>query len=182
MMNRPTWCFLASGLLGMAGLVAAAQVAVPQSPEPTPAFPGQTDAPPPAKASPKLKVETLATGLRSAWSLAFLPDGRFLITQGGLGPMRIVGRDGKLGEPIEGLPVIKQVGAQGLHDVVLDPDFARNRTLYFTYFAPLPGEPGGAFPIEHLYDNVWSVPLAQRRVMKIGIERVARAKLSADEK
>jgi glucose/arabinose dehydrogenase len=166
----------------VACLLVVFTAAMAQSPEPRPAFPGQTDAPPPAKPSPKLKIETIATGLRSAWSLAFLPDGRYLVTQGGLGPMRIVGRDGKPGDPIDGLPVIKQVGAQGLHDVVLDPDFARNRTLYFAYFAPVQGEPGGSFPIEHLYDNVWSVPLAERRVMKIGIERVARAKLSADEK
>jgi glucose/arabinose dehydrogenase len=169
------------GLALLAGLVLAATVSA-QSPEPKPAFAGQTDAPPPAKSSPRLKIETLATGLRGAWSLAFLPDGRFLVTQGGIGPMRIVGRDGRLGDPIEGLPVLKQVGAQGLHDVVLDPDFARNRTLYFAYFAPVQGEPGGSFPLEQLYENVWSVPLAQRRVMKIGIERVARARLSADEK
>ena len=45
--------------------------------------------------------------------------------------------------PLKGLPDIKQIGAEGLHDVVLDPDFARNRTLYFAYFAPPKGEPGG---------------------------------------
>jgi glucose/arabinose dehydrogenase len=175
--------FLAAALWFLAAQAAgAASPAVPASPEPAPAFPGQTDAPAPAKPSPALKVETIASGLRGAWSLAFLPDGRFLVTQGGIGPMRIVGRDGKLGEPIEGLPEIKQVGAQGLHDVVLDPDFARNRTLYFAYFAPVPGEPGGSFPLAELYENVWSVPLAERRVMKIGIERVARARLSADER
>ena len=43
---------------------------------------------------------------------------------------------------------------------MLDPDFARNRTLYFAYFAPPKGEPGGTFPLAELYDNVWSVPLA----------------------
>jgi glucose/arabinose dehydrogenase len=162
--------------------VSCLETAFAQSPEPVPAFPGQTDAPPPARPSPPLKVETVATGLRGAWSLAFLPDGRFLVTQGGLGPMRIVGRDGKLGEPIEGLPELKSVGAEGLHDVVLDPDFAVNRTLYFAYFAPPKGGKGGSFPLADLYENVWSVPLAERRAMKIGIERVARAKLSADER
>ena len=153
--------------------------ALADSPEPKPAFAGQTDAPPPAKPSPALKVETLATGV-NGWALAFLPDGRFLVTA--RGEMRTIGRDGVLSQPLKGLPVIKQVGAQGLHDVVLDPDFARNRTLYFAYFAPVKGEPGGSFPLAQLYENVWSVPLAQRRVMKIGIERVARAKLSADAK
>jgi len=147
------------------------------SPEPKPAFAGQTDAPPPANPSPAVKVETIATGV-NGWALAFLPDGRYLVTA--RGQMRIIGRDGTQSEPLKGLPVIKMIGAQGLHDVVLDPDFARNRTLYFAYFAPVDGEPGGSFPLAQLYENVWSVPLAQRRVMKIGIERVARAKLSAD--
>jgi glucose/arabinose dehydrogenase len=157
-------------------------VAVPAtaaSPEPTPAFPGQTDAPPPAKPSPPLNVETIASGLTGAWSMAFLPDGRFLVTAGG--QMRIVRTGGYTSAPLKGLPAIKQIGAEGLHDVVLDPDFAHNRTLYFAYFAPPKGEPGGSFPLAELYENVWSVPLAQRRVMKIGIERVARARLSADD-
>lgn len=174
--RRATACLVACSLAAFAMFASA------QSPEPTPAFPGQTDAPPPSRPSPPLKVETLVKGIRGAWSLAFLPDGRFLITQGGIGPMRIVTRDGQLGDPIEGLPVLKSVGAEGLHDVVLDPDFARNRTLYFAYFAPLDGEPGGSFPLADLYDNVFTAPLAARRVMKIGIERVARAKLSADSR
>jgi glucose/arabinose dehydrogenase len=46
-----------------------------QSPEPTPAFPGQTDAPAPARPSPPFNVETIATGLTGAWAVAFLPDG-----------------------------------------------------------------------------------------------------------
>ena len=150
-----------------------------QSPEPKPAFPGQTDAPAPAKPSPAFKTETIASGLTGAWSLAFLPDGRFLITAGG--QMRIARAGGYVSAPLKGLPPIKQIGAEGLHDVVLDPDFARNRTLYFAYFSPLKGEPGGNFPLAELYENVWSVPLAARRVMKIGIERVARARLSADD-
>jgi aldose sugar dehydrogenase len=160
-------------------LSAVALSAVAESPEPTPAFAGQTDAPAPAKASPALKTETLVSGLAGAWSLAFLPDGRFLVTAGG--QMRIARADGVVLPALKGLPPIKQVGAEGLHDVVLDPDFTRNRTLYFAYFSPLKGEPGGNWPLEYLYDRVFTAPLAQRRVMKIGIERVARAKLSADE-
>jgi aldose sugar dehydrogenase len=150
-----------------------------QSPEPKPAFAGQTDAPLPAKPSPPLKVERLATGLTGAWSMAFLPDGGILITQG-MGVMRILRPDGVLLPPIRGVPEVKQVGAQGLHDVLLDPDFARNRTLYFAYFAPEAGERGGTWPLEYLYDRVFAAPLAARRAMKIGIERVARAELSAD--
>jgi glucose/arabinose dehydrogenase len=163
----------------IAALGGFASVSRAQSPEPTPAFPGQTDAPPPARPSPALKVDTIAKGV-NGWALAFLPDGRFLVTA--RGEMRIIDKNGAIGEPLKGLPVIKIIGAQGLHDVVLDPEFARNRTLYFAYFAPVDGEPGGSFPLAQLYENVWSVPLAQRRVMKIGIERVARATLSADDK
>jgi glucose/arabinose dehydrogenase len=150
-----------------------------ESPQPTPAFPGQTKAPPPTKSSPPLKVDTVMSGLSGAWSIAFLPAGDILVLQS-QGTMRIIRADGTMSSFIKGMPVIKQIGANGLHDVALDPDFASNRILYFTYFAPLDGEPGGWFPLRQLYDDVWSVPLAQRRTMKIGIERLARARLSDD--
>lgn len=150
-----------------------------QTPEPKPAFPGQTDAPPPTKPSPAFTVEAVAGGLTGAWSLAFLPDGNFLITQN-TGTMRIVRRDGVVSAPIAGVPGVKIVAAQGLHDVALDPDFARNRLLYFTYFAPPRGEAPASWPTEYFYERVWSKPLAERRTMSIGAERVARARLSPD--
>jgi glucose/arabinose dehydrogenase len=75
---------------------------------------------------------------------------------------------------------VKVVGADGLHDLLLDPDFARNRTLYFTYFAPPPGEAPGAWPLHFMYEDVWTKSLAERRVLKIGMEKVARARLSED--
>jgi glucose/arabinose dehydrogenase len=150
-----------------------------QSPEPTPAFPAQTDAPAPARPSPPFNVETIATGLTGAWSMAFLPDGNFLILQGP-GTMRVVKPNGFVSAPIAGVPPVKQAAAQGLHDVVLDPDFARNRTLYFTYFAPPPGEAPGSWPLHFVYEDVWTKSLAERRLMKLGMERVARARLSAD--
>ena len=60
-----------------------------QSPEPKPAFAGQTDAPKPAKPSPAFDTRTVATGLTGAWAIAFLPDGNLLVTQNA-GTMRIV--------------------------------------------------------------------------------------------
>src|SRR5690606_23087411 len=66
--------------------------------------------------------------------------------------------------------------------VVLDPDFATNRTLYFTYFAPPDGEAPATWPIEFFYERVWEKPLAERRTMDLGSERVARARLSADNR
>jgi glucose/arabinose dehydrogenase len=152
-----------------------------QTVKPKPAFPGQTEAAPPAKPSPAFAVETVAGGLTGAWSLAFLPDGTFLITQNA-GAMRIVRPGGVVSAPIEGVPGVKSVAAQGLHDVVLDPEFARNRVLYFTYFAPPKGEAPATWPIEFFYERVWTKPLAERRTMQIGAERVARAKLSADNR
>jgi len=64
--------------------------------------------------------------------------------------------------------------------VVLDPDFARTRMIYFTYLSPPVGEPAGPWALENLYDKVWAASLAERRAMKIGRERVARARLSTD--
>jgi len=150
-----------------------------QSPDPPPAFPGQTKAPAPARPSAPFNVETIATGLTGAWAVAFLPDGNFLVTQNG-GTMRVVTPNGVVGAPIAGVPGVKTIGAHGLHDLLLDPDFARNRTLYFTYFAPPPGEAPGAWPLHYLYEDVWTKPLAERRLLKIGMEKVARARLSED--
>ena len=148
--------------------------------KPKPAFPGQTDAPKPAKPSSAPKVESLTNRLNSPWSEALLPDGNFLVTES-LGLMRIVRPDGVVSAPLAGVPGVKVVAAQGLHDVVLDPDFARNRFLYFTYFAPPPGEQPALWPVEFFYQKVWTKPLAERRLTDIGTERMARARLSEDE-
>ena len=154
---------------------------IAQTPKPKPAFPGQTEAPPPAKASPAFSVETIAGNLPGAWSVAFLPDGNFLVTQN-MGTMRVVTREGIVSAPIAGVPGVKVVAAQGLHDVVLDPDFARNRTLYFTYFAPPRGEAPASWPTEYFYERVWTLPFSERRTMQLGAERVARARLSPDNR
>ncbi len=96
--------------------------------------------------------------------------------------MRIVRPDGVVLGPLAGVPDVKSVAAQGLHDVVLDPQFATNRLLYFTYFAPPKGEAPGVWPIEFFYERVWTKPLAERRTMQLGAERVARARLSEDNR
>ena len=150
-----------------------------QTHNPAPAFPGQTKAPAPAKPSAPVRVQTIATGLTGAWAIAFLPDGNFLVTQNA-GTMRVVRPDGVVLGPVAGVPGVKAIGAQGLHDVVLDPEFAKNRTLYFTYFAPPKGEAPGSWPVEFFYERVWTRPFTERRTMELGTERVARARLSAD--
>lgn len=83
-----------------------------------------------------IKVETIASGLSNPWALAFLPDGRMLVTERP-GRMRIVTRDGKLSPPISGVPKVFASGQGGLLDVILDRNFAQNRTIYFCYAEPV---------------------------------------------
>jgi glucose/arabinose dehydrogenase len=78
------------------------------------------------------KLVKVARGLANPWAVAFLPDGRFLITERA-GRMRIVEPDGRLGEPVAGLPAVDAGGQCGLLDVVLDPKFADNSFVYWSY-------------------------------------------------
>jgi len=146
--------------------------------EPTPAFAGQTEAPPPAERS-RYRTQVITDRLVGPWAVAFLPDGSFLVTER-RGRLRRVTRDGAISDPIEGVPPVKVVAAQSFHDIVLDPDFTSNRFVYFTYFAPPEGEAPREWPIEHFYNEVWDKPLAQRRLLDLGSERVGRARLSRD--
>jgi glucose/arabinose dehydrogenase len=78
------------------------------------------------------RLETVARGLVEPWALAFLPEGRMLVTERA-GRLRIVEADGKLGAPIAGLPAIDVGGQCGLLDVATDPKFSDNRLVYWTY-------------------------------------------------
>src|SRR6185295_2867146 len=88
--------------------------------------------------SGSLNVETIARGLDHPWGLAFLPDGKMLITERP-GRLRVMTRDGKLSPPVTGVPAVRASGQGGLHDVVLDRDFASNKTVYFCYAEPASG-------------------------------------------
>ena len=74
----------------------------------------------------------VAQGLANPWGFAFLPDGRFLVTER-TGNLRVVETNGSVGPPLAGLPRISAGGQGGLLDVVLDVGFERNRTLYFCF-------------------------------------------------
>ena len=80
------------------------------------------------------RTVVLAEGLNYPWSMAFLPGGKFLVTErpGGL---KVIDLFSKI-ESVMGLPKITAYGQGGLLDVILDPAFAENRRLYFTYTAP----------------------------------------------
>jgi glucose/arabinose dehydrogenase len=78
------------------------------------------------------RIEKIADGLEFPWCIAFLPDGRMLVTERA-GRLRVI-EDGKLKpEPIGGLPPVYVGGQAGLFDVLPDPDFARNRTLFLSF-------------------------------------------------
>lgn len=82
-----------------------------------------------------IRVQTFADGLRHPWGLAFLPDGRMLVTERG-GNLRIVSPEGEISDPLAGVPRVDARGQGGLLDVALDPDFAENRLVYLSYSEP----------------------------------------------
>ena len=170
-----------------AALAVAAVVGVsPQSPAPPSsplpfkaAFKNQTRAPQPTRPS-QYVVETIVSGLDRPWSLAFLPNGHMLMTERN-GSMRVVTQSGEVSDPIKGLPAFHLAGGHGLADVLLDPRFRENRLLYFTHFAPPPGQAPRTISNDDM--NAWlRRPVAERLKDPLGIPRVARARLSADEK
>jgi glucose/arabinose dehydrogenase len=91
----------------------------------------------------QLQAQTVAQGLEHPWAVAFLPQGRFLVTERP-GRMRVVQPDGKVGPPLEGVPRVAAGGQGGLLDMVLDSGFAANRTIFFCYSEPGPGGNGTA--------------------------------------
>jgi glucose/arabinose dehydrogenase len=122
---------------------------------PAPAFPGQTKAPI-VKGTQGYAVETIAH-IDRPWALAFLPDKKFLVSFRN-GGMRTIDEKGAISDPIANVPqmVMPRLGS-GMYGVILDRNFARNRTLYFGYHTRLAGDAEA-------------------------MGRIASAKLSADDK
>lgn len=94
----------------------------------------QTKAPAPSFKS-RVNVETVAKGLDHPWGMQFLPDGRMLVTERP-GRLRIVDAKGQLSPPIAGVPPVFANGQGGLLDVALDPQFANNGRIFFSYAEP----------------------------------------------
>jgi glucose/arabinose dehydrogenase len=87
-------------------------------------------------------VTPVATGLQHPWGLAFLPDGRMLVTERP-GRLRYVSPDGKLSEPVAGVPAVHAVNQGGLLDVALDPAFATNAVIYLSFAERGEGDENG---------------------------------------
>ncbi|MBM4440387.1 MAG: PQQ-dependent sugar dehydrogenase [Candidatus Rokubacteria bacterium] len=109
-------------LLVLAAVTIAAAQDAPRSPTPKDSpFPG--------------RAVDVAKGLEHPWGLAFMPDGRMLVTERP-GRLRMVGKDGALSEPLSGVPRVQAGGQGGLLDVVLSPGFAQDRLVYLSFSDP----------------------------------------------
>lgn len=87
-------------------------------------------------------ISVVAT-LNDPWAMAFMPDGRMLVTEKS-GTLRIVTQDGKVSGTLDGLPAVADAGQGGLADVVIHPDFEHNQYVYLSYAEPGPGGTSGA--------------------------------------
>ena len=114
----------------------------PEKSDDKPVFPEQTRAP--YQPGVPVDVTVITDKLNKPWSLAFLPGGRMLVTEKP-GTMRIVDPQGTVSQPLTGVPAVVAVGQVGLLDVALDPAFATNHRLFFTFSEPAEG--GASFHI-----------------------------------
>jgi glucose/arabinose dehydrogenase len=136
---RPTQLIRGTALLAflvMAPLLTHCQAQEPQN------GPSQRS-PTPKSIAGKVGAETVARGLEHPWALAFLPDGRILVTERP-GRLRIVEKGGQLSKPLGGVPQVVAQGQGGLLDVAIDPDFEKNRLVYLSYAEPGEGGAGTA--------------------------------------
>lgn len=83
----------------------------------------------------QISVEVIASGLQNPWGLAFLPDGRALVTERP-GRLRIIGKDNKLSDPVAGVPEVAAVGQGGLLDVALSPNFVKDNLVFLSFAEP----------------------------------------------
>lgn len=119
---------------GLAGLLIALPLA---------AFAQAPRSPSPQSIEAPLRVTTIADDLEHPWGLVFLPDGRMLVTERS-GRLRIVEADGRISEPLSGVPKVYARGQGGLLDVALSPAFASDRLVYLSFAEPGKGGAGTA--------------------------------------
>src|SRR5690606_5914689 len=96
----------------------------------------------PDQAEQRLNIQTFATGLEYPWALATLPNGEMLVTEKP-GHLRLVDRNGKLSDPIAGVPDVLAQDQGGLLDVALDPGFESNRLIYLSFAERGPNDTAG---------------------------------------
>lgn len=113
-----------------AGGDAPVETKAANAPNQQPAFAGQTRAPE-VKANVAYEVSDYVTGLQKPWGLAFLPNGALLVSEKA-GRLRLFA-DGRLSDPLAGVPEVDANGQGGLLGLAVDPDFARNGLVYMAF-------------------------------------------------
>jgi glucose/arabinose dehydrogenase len=129
---------IVAGCLSMSAAFAA-QAQAPRSPTPKPV-------------DGAVRAETVAKGIERPWALAFLPDGRMLVTERP-GRLRLIERNGRVSEPLTGVPKVFASGQGGLLDVALSPNFTQDRLVYLSYAEPGEGGAGTAVARGRLGDD-----------------------------
>ena len=128
-----------------------------------PAVAGQTRAPA-LRTAAELDVVSIVKGLQQPWSFELLPDGRYLIAERP-GRLRIAAADGTLGEPLDGIPAVAFDGQGGLLDVALDPQFAMNHRIFWTFAEPRDGGNGTSLASAVLVEDAGNAKLDDVRVL-----------------
>ncbi|QCR22541.1 PQQ-dependent sugar dehydrogenase [Pontibacter sp. SGAir0037] len=116
------------------GGLPAVETKTANSPENTPSFAGQTRVAG-VKTTASYEGKVVTSSLKLPWGITSLPDGRLILTEKA-GNLRIVTQDGKVSEPITGLPAVHQSGQGGLLGIALDPNFSKNRMVYWVFSEP----------------------------------------------
>jgi glucose/arabinose dehydrogenase len=109
-----------------------------EAPQQTPAFPEQTRVPAVHTRS-SYAVNIITDDLEFPWGLDFLPDGRMILSEKP-GNIRIVTKEGKVSEPLKGVPPVRYQGSGGMFDIKLAPDFEESRRVFWTYVKTSEGD------------------------------------------
>jgi aldose sugar dehydrogenase len=129
----------------------------------------------------RIRVVPIARGLVNPWSLAFLPDGTLLVTEKE-GRLRLIRGDVLDPKPVPGVPAVRVQGRSGLMDVVLHPQFASNRLLYFSYLKPV-GERESALTVARgRFDGSAVTGLADIFTTGVGVSGPSRLAFGRDAK
>lgn len=100
----------------------------------------------------EFNVRLVADKLQFPWGMAFMPDGNVLVTEK-IGQLRIITPDGRVSEPVKGVPAVFVQQQGGLLDVALDPEFSKNRLIYLSYAEPEGSKAGTAVARAELKDG-----------------------------
>lgn len=117
---------------------APVETKTPNSPEYQPAFAGQTRVAG-VKTQTPYEFKVITEGLSFPWGVKSLPDGRLIVTEKEAGTLRIVTQKGELSKPITGLPAVNSKGQGGLLGLTLDPNFEKNRMIYWAFSEEVSG-------------------------------------------